>query len=377
VTSYPGQPSVAELARLAASGERPRKDYVELARAVDGVVIDHHYMAERALTPARAIAARAGLPNGKVAEAFLRQREFGGICAWADRLGLPLALLFKLAGGRRDTVMVSMWSSRGKKAIFLERLKAWTHLGAMVHYSSVQLEIAATTLGVPRDKLQLLLQPVDERFWRPEPVRAEDLICAVGWEARDYPTLVKAMRGLDLRAELAVGSIVMPSDSNEDSPVAAKMRGIVGDGLPPNVKLLKQLTPRELRQLYARSRFAVVPVEDVEFDAGVTAIAEAMAMGKAVIVTRTRGQVDIIRDGEHGLYVPPEDPAALRRAIEHLAAHPDEAERMGRAGRALIEQRHTLDGYVGRLAALMGNRRAASGRLTEERVLAASAGRGA
>ena len=76
-------------------------------------------------------------------------------------------------------------------------------------------------------------------------------------------------------------------------------------------------------------------------------------MGKAVIVTRTRGQIDVIQDGVQGIYVPPRDPHALRAAIEYLLAHPEEAERMGRAGRALAEERHTLTGYVERLAATL------------------------
>jgi glycosyltransferase involved in cell wall biosynthesis len=90
----------------------------------------------------------------------------------------------------------------------------------------------------------------------------------------------------------------------------------------------------------------------VDFDAGVTCIAEAMAMGKAVVVTRTRGQVDLVREGETGLYVPPGDPRALREAIEHLMANPGVAARMGRAGRALAETRLSLDRWVSKVAEL-------------------------
>src|SRR4051794_1943311 len=89
VTSYPGQPSCAEIERQASAGERPRKDYVELARVLDAVVIDNHYMAERATPVARMLAGRMGLPAGQVAEAYLRRRQFQHVCAWADRLGLP------------------------------------------------------------------------------------------------------------------------------------------------------------------------------------------------------------------------------------------------------------------------------------------------
>jgi glycosyltransferase involved in cell wall biosynthesis len=75
-------------------------------------------------------------------------------------------------------------------------------------------------------------------------------------------------------------------------------------------------------------------------------------MGKAVVVSRTRGQRDLVRDGHNGIHVRPGDPRALRAALDHLLAHPEEAERMGRAGRALVERELTLDAWVARVAAV-------------------------
>jgi glycosyltransferase involved in cell wall biosynthesis len=94
---------------------------------------------------------------------------------------------------------------------------------------------------------------------------------------------------------------------------------------------------------------------DVDFQAGITAVLEAMAMGKAVVLTRTRGMVSagLIRHGEEGLYVPPGDPRALREALTHLWENPSEAERMGRRGRAAIEERFTLDHLVAGLASVL------------------------
>jgi hypothetical protein len=40
VTSHPGQPTCSDLARQAMAGERPRKDYVELARLIGADVLD-------------------------------------------------------------------------------------------------------------------------------------------------------------------------------------------------------------------------------------------------------------------------------------------------------------------------------------------------
>src|SRR5688572_12677388 len=121
-----GQPSCADLERLASTGERPGKDYVELARALDGDVSDAHHMTEHALPLAQAVARRAGLAAGQLVEVGLRQRTYRDICAWSDQVGLPFALLMKLAGGRRDLVMIAQWTTRRKKAVFFKPLRVDT-----------------------------------------------------------------------------------------------------------------------------------------------------------------------------------------------------------------------------------------------------------
>jgi len=107
--------------------------------------------------------------------------------------------------------------------------------------------------------------------------------CSVGLEFRDYPTLISAVAGLDLELVIAAASYW-------------SKRGNTAEGmpLPANVRVTA-LDYERLRELYAQSLFVVVPLYNVEFQAGITVILEAMAMGKAVIVTQTRGQTDVVR----------------------------------------------------------------------------------
>ncbi len=350
VPAWPGQHTCAELERLALAGERPRTDYVELARAIDGDVMDMEYLERRATRTARALSRRSGTVPAQLVEAFLRRRQFGRVVARADRLGLPLAFLHKISRSPQNIILIAVWLSRPKKAVFLSPLRAHTHLCAIVNTSTVQMSIGKEQLGVPGSKFHHAPQPVDLDFWQPQEPPISNIICSVGAEARDYRTLLEALRGLDVQTELAVGTTVFRT-GDFTTDLADSIGGI--GAAPPNVKIHQQLAHRELRQLYARSRFVVVPLEDVEFDAGATCIAEAMAMGKAVVTTRARGQVDLVREGETGLYVPPGDPGALRKAIAYLLENPDEAERMGRAGRALAERELTLDGWVSTVARLV------------------------
>ncbi|MDQ4088773.1 MAG: glycosyltransferase family 4 protein [Actinomycetota bacterium] len=379
VEGYPGQRTVAELSRLAAEGVSPRIHYVEVAKAVDGEVLDGPFMETSASPLARTVGRAAGPVAAQVTEAFLRRRRYTTVCAWSDRLGLPLALLHKVARSNHDLVLVSQWLSRPKKALFVTRLGVDSHLRAILNSSTYQIDYAARELRIPENKLHVAHRPVDERFWRTESPSNEDVVCAVGWEARDYGTLLAAVEGLRLDVTVAVGMIGMVagkqdhrhddagSQADQDRlAVLAPWKRTFGygmqeawlervnrDGPPANVTITYQLGARELRELYARSRFVVVPLHDVDSNCGVTTVTEAMSMGRAVIVTRIRGQSDVITHGEQGLYVPAGDAAALRAAIQHLMDHPEEAERMGRAGRALVENRHAMDSYVAQLRSVL------------------------
>ncbi len=66
---------------------------------------------------------------------------------------------------------------------------------------------------------------------------------------------------------------------------------------------------------------------------------EAMAARVPVIATRAGGPVEVIADGVSGLLIPPQQPAALARALERLLGDPQLRRRLGDAGRLAVEQR--------------------------------------
>ena len=60
------------------------------------------------------------------------------------------------------------------------------------------------------------------------------------------------------------------------------------DGLPATITVGAKSLP-ELRELYARSRFVVVPILPSVSDNGISTVMEAMAMGKAIVSTTLAG----------------------------------------------------------------------------------------
>jgi D-inositol-3-phosphate glycosyltransferase len=76
--------------------------------------------------------------------------------------------------------------------------------------------------------------------------------------------------------------------------------------------------------------FGIVPVE-------------AMACGKAVVVSAVGGHLDTVEDGVTGRLVPPRDPAALTAALTQLLAEPGLRRRLGTAGAARAAARYSWD----------------------------------
>jgi glycosyltransferase involved in cell wall biosynthesis len=102
----------------------------------------------------------------------------------------------------------------------------------------------------------------------------------------------------------------------------------------------------ELRELYGRSRLVVVPLMPTETDNGTTAILEAMAMGRAVIITATGGRTEILEDEVNCVLVPPRDPGALRAVIEELWKDPDRCAQLGAEGRKRVVAEHSIDQWL-------------------------------
>jgi glycosyltransferase involved in cell wall biosynthesis len=271
----------------------------------------------------------------QVVEAYIVRKRYDVIVSWSDLHALFFALLLKITFTRFPHVALMFWISKPKKAALLKRVH--THIDVIVLWTSRHRDFAINQLGISQSKIKFLPYYVDEKFWRPTPAE-ENMICSVGVEMRDYPTLIEAMRNLDIKCHIAAGSA--------RGKLYRTVQAIYECGpLPKNVTV-GPLSPRELRELYAHSRFVVIPLLESDSDNGLTSILEAMAMGKAVICSRTNGQVDVIRDGITGIFVEQGNTQELRNTILFLWENPDEAKRMGEEGRKQIEQFNSWEKFV-------------------------------
>jgi glycosyltransferase involved in cell wall biosynthesis len=336
----------ADIRDQIASGKRPRADYLELARSFNADLLD--YVAART-TAGRigAVLEKLGGPNLVLAYACWKIRKScQAIVTDGEQVGLPLAALLKFTLGRRPRhLMIVHVISEPKKTVFLDWLGVQSAIDRFITYSRWQQRFIEERWKLGRNRVLWTPFMVDQEFFAPKQVTrrsaARSQICAVGLERRDYETLLRAVEDLDVQVVIAAAS-----------PWAKHAEGVATPNIPGNVTVRK-FTQYELRQLYADSSFMVMPLQDVKFQAGVTALLECMAMGKAVICSRVPGQTDVVVEGDNGRYVPSADPVTLRTEITRLLSHPEEAARLGANGRKLVESQMSLDLYVERLTAYL------------------------
>jgi glycosyltransferase involved in cell wall biosynthesis len=136
---------------------------------------------------------------------------------------------------------------------------------------------------------------------------------------------------------------------------------IVGDGPERNtlVKLAEQLqlsdsvdfrgtrVEAELDQEYARCTALVLPSKDVATDMANEglglALIEASMHAKPLIGTRHGGILEIVKQDENGILVPPGDPASLAEAMAEILTNEDQAREMGKRGFQMAKSRFSWE----------------------------------
>lgn len=326
------KPSDETIRQLEMEDKVPRTSYME--NELNTQLLDERYLNN--ISGFRRILYR-WLPTDltQLIEAWIIHKKFDAVVSYYERVGFPFAYLQKLLGSKVPHVVLTTWFSSEKKAWFLKRIH--NHVQKIITWSSKQYHFAINKLDIPPSNIKLIKRGVDQDFWRPIDSQT-DMICSAGMEMRDYPTLIRAIKSLNIPCHIATGKA-----RGQLFESVKKLYSM--DDIPSHITI-ENKNPTELRRIYARSRFVVVPLLPTDTDNGLTVILEAMAMGKPVICSKVDGQIDVIEDGVTGMYVSQGDPEALREAIQDLWNDPERAEKMGKAARRYVEKNHTMEQFV-------------------------------
>ena len=102
------------------------------------------------------------------------------------------------------------------------------------------------------------------------------------------------------------------------------------------VELLGRISDTEKARLFATADVFVAPATGRE-SFGIVLL-EAMAAGRAIVASDIHGYRSVVRRGEQGLLVPPQDPRALAEALARILSDDALRERMGESGRERVRQ---------------------------------------
>jgi glycosyltransferase involved in cell wall biosynthesis len=124
---------------------------------------------------------------------------------------------------------------------------------------------------------------------------------------------------------------------------------------PPNVEVEADIPFDLMQRRLEEARVVALPVLDNSYSGATTVLLQALALGKPVVVTRTRAIASGygLVDGENCRLVDPGDAEAFGRTVAGVLRDEWHARSLGARARRTVEAGLTWDRYVDRLEALL------------------------
>ncbi|MBY0358869.1 MAG: glycosyltransferase family 4 protein [Candidatus Obscuribacterales bacterium] len=188
-------------------------------------------------------------------------------------------------------------------------------------------DFVAADLNYPREKIQIVCNPIDPDEFSPEGPKAlaadgnKKTVLFVGRleERKGITYLVEAIPQIlaacpDTRFVI-IGDDTINASGGQRSVLADLKDSLQRSGATKNVTFIPRIPLTELPAYYRSADISVVPSL---YDNSPYTCLEAMSCGRPVVGTSAGGTREYVLDGESGLIVPPKDAQALATAITSL-----------------------------------------------------------
>ena len=196
--------------------------------------------------------------------------------------------------------------------------------------SAIERALYSEYFELEVDRIDLLLwgvQPPVQELTKAARFSDEPYICAIGSQARDYDTLMEAMRRIPFIKLILVAT-------PDSLP-----QGLV----PANVKVLTNIPLADAMNVLAHSMFMVLPLRDSTVPCGHVTVVSAMHMGKAILSTDSTGLRDYLIDGSNAEFFSAKNPKQLADKIERLFHQPLLCQRLGTFASTFAKQHCSED----------------------------------
>jgi len=227
---------------------------------------------------------------------------------------------------------------------YVERGLAW-RASRVIAITEALRRFCVDRVGLPGGKIEVvhyglnaLPAPWGESAEVPIPEGGRVLLCVARLtEQKGIDVAVRALATIREHEPNAVLVVL------GEGPERARLEALAGDGV---------YLPGRVGDVAAWYRRADVLLHPARWEGFGLALLEAMLAGKPVVATRVSSAPEIVANGESGLLVPPDEPAALAEAVLALLADPARAAAMGEAGLARARNEFSVAKMAERTAAL-------------------------
>jgi sugar transferase (PEP-CTERM/EpsH1 system associated) len=259
----------------------------------------------------------------------------------------PTPHLFGALAARAAGVPVVVHTKHGRnypdspRAVVWNRLASWLS-DRVVAVSADAAEVARQVEHVPGRKVQVIRNGVDLAEFAapagpvPRAAKRAVHVARLNDLVKDQTTLLRAARLVADRDPAFRLTIV------GDGPDGPRLTALADElGLRQHVQFLGFRS--DVRSLLGSADLFVLS----SLTEGISlTLLEAMAAGLPVVATEVGGNREVVVPGETGLLVPAGSPAALAEAMLTVLQDPDQARRMGGAGRRRVEERFGLPSMI-------------------------------
>lgn len=284
-----------------------------------------------------------------VLKEWRRCRQTDIVVSTVDNVGVPLVYLNYIGLLRRPLLYISIGLPERIASLKRPWLRAfyralYRRVPRIATYGWEEAVRLREWLGLPPDSERVVFIPfgVDPLAFSPDPGTplTTDVLSVGADMQRDFQLLLAVAAQQSSRSFRII-----------TSPRHAKTFGTI----PANVTVLTDVPFSEIRSHLAESRVVVLPCHDNTYSSGTTTLLQAMAMGKAVVVTATgatrKGYK--LEDNVNCRLVAPGSRDELDSTIRELLDDSVSRQRIGEAAHRTVGSHLTWALYAHRMAAII------------------------
>lgn len=284
---------------------------------------------------------------GTVLASLRKANRADVVLSTVDTVGIPLVLLARAGRVRPPLVYVAIGlperlrrlRSERMRRLYANALGSTATVAAYSEHEAGELRSFMAEHGAST-RVEFIPFGVDERGFAPSLTQpAVDVVMAGADPHRD----------VDLFVGLATE---MPNRSFRLVTTADRARNV---SPPPNLEVESDIRFDAMKRRLEEARVVALPVLDNSYSGATTVLLQAMALGKPVVVTRTKAIASGygLVDGENCRLVEPGDAGGFVRALAGVLRDEWHARSLGARARRTVEERLTWGRYVDRMESLL------------------------